>query len=34
MRALSLTRQQYANVEIADGIAWRPSGAVALEVND
>jgi hypothetical protein len=31
MRALSPTKQVYADVEIPDGIAWRPRRAVAYE---
>jgi hypothetical protein len=33
MRALSPTTEQYADVEIPDGINWRPTGAVAIAVE-
>lgn len=34
MRALSDTKQVYAEVEIPDGVAWRPRGAVPFDPNE
>lgn len=34
MRALSDSKQVYAEVEVPDGIAWRPSGAIEYDRTD